>query len=519
MNAVASTSTELEPDAPPRMERLVGIGVTWKLVGQIAIQLIRLLTVAALARLLTPGDYGAAAIAIALAMFAPTVADMGMGSALVQAKAAPRVVRSTTFWASIGFGMGLFALIAAVATPVGTFLGDSQITEMVAAGGLTLAIYSVGSASQAMFMRELKFRSIELRNWLALLTGAVVAITAAASGAGPWALVLQQVVYMTCFAGALWWRAGWRPTLEFSVPDFRELSSFAIRIAGGRWARLIELLVLTLVIGKLASVEELGAWTFAMAMVILPLTLIAIPTAEVLFSAFSRLRDDPERISTLWLDSIAYLAAVLLPLLLGLIVVAPDLIPVAFGSRWEISVGVVQILSVFVIIRGLQTWGSVYLDAIGRPEVTFWTQLASLFLTPIGVAIGVRWGIEGAAACFVICQLIAVEIPMFIITLSQMRVRPATLFKRVWGVAAAALVMAAACLLARSALQAVGVGMVGRTALTIATGMAVYPLALRWLAPQVWTRVQQIAGKRLRNIVNGRRRRRPVAQPSADARG
>ena len=285
MNAVASTSTELEPDAPPRMERLVGIGVTWKLVGQIAIQLIRLLTVAALARLLTPGDYGAAAIAIALAMFAPTVADMGMGSALVQAKAAPRVVRSTTFWASIGFGMGLFALIAAVATPVGTFLGDSQITAMVAAGGLTLAIYSVGSASQAMFMRELKFRSIELRNWLALLTGAVVAITAAASGAGPWALVLQQVVYMTCFAGALWWRAGWRPTLEFSVPDFRELSSFAIRIAGGRWARLIELLVLTLVIGKLASVEELGAWTFAMAMVILPLTLIAIPTAEVLFSA------------------------------------------------------------------------------------------------------------------------------------------------------------------------------------------------------------------------------------------
>ena len=496
----------------------MGIGVTWKLVGQIAIQLSRLLTVAVLARLLTPEDYGAAAIAIALATFAPTVGDMGLGSALVQAPAAPRVVRSTAFWASIGFGVGIFALIAAVATPVGEFLGDSQITAMVVAGGLTLAIYSVGSTSLAMFMRELKFRSIELRNWLALITGAVVAIVAAASGAGPWALVLQQVVYMTCFAGGLWWRSGWRPTPEFSGAAFRDLGSFAIRVAGGRWARLIELLVLSLLIGKLASVEELGAWTFAMAMVILPLTLIAIPTAEVLFSAFSRLQDEPERISTLWLDSIAYLAAVLLPLLLGLIVVSPDLIPVAFGSRWEVSVGVVQILSVFVIIRSLQTWGSVYLDAIGRPEVTFWTQLASLCLTPVGVIVGLNWGIEGAAAGFVICQLITVEIPMFVITLSQMRVSPLTVLGRVYGVAAAALVMASACLAARSALGAVGVEMVGRTALTIVTGMVVYPLALRWLAPQIWRRVVLIVANRVRNLINGRRRR-PVVQPSADARG
>ena len=192
----------------------MGIGITWKLVGQVTIQLIRLLTVAVLARFLTPADYGAAAIAIALATFAPTVADMGIGSALVQAQTASRLVRSTAFWASIGFGIGLFVLIAAAAEPVGRFLGEPQIAEMVVAGGLTFAIYSVGSTSQAMFMREMRFRSIELRNWLALLTGAVVAIIAAANGAGPWALVLQQVVYMTCLVSALWWRPGWRPTLE-----------------------------------------------------------------------------------------------------------------------------------------------------------------------------------------------------------------------------------------------------------------------------------------------------------------
>jgi O-antigen/teichoic acid export membrane protein len=489
------------------MERLVGIGISWKLVGQIAIQLTRLLTVVVLARFLTPADYGAAAVAIALAMFAPTVADMGIGSAVVQARTASQDVRSTAFWASVGCGLGLFVVIAAAANPVAHFMDEPQVAEMVVAGGLTFVVYSVGSISQAVFTRDMRFRSIELRNWLALLTGGAIAIAGAAAGAGPWALALQQIGYMVTLVAALWWRAGWRPTLNFSPSEFRKLSSYAIRIAGGRWARLIELLVLSVLIGRVAGVDHLGAWTFAMSMVILPLTLIAIPTAEVLFSAFSRLQDERERMSALWLDSIAYLAAVLLPLLVGLMIVSPDLVPVVFGARWEVSVGVLQILCVYVLIRGLQSWGTVYMDAVGRPEVTFWTQLASLCLTPVGVVIGVNWGIEGVAACFVVCQLIAVEIPMLVIVLSHMGVSLRTVGARLAGVAAASLVMAAACLLGRSALEAVGVGMAGRAALTIGLGMAVYAGAMWWLAPQISRRVVELCKRRMRGLIDTRRRR------------
>ena len=103
--AEASPSDALDDHGPPpRLEKLVGVGAAWKLVGQIGVQGIRLLTVAILARLLGPADYGAAAIVIAFAAFAPTVADMGMGSALVQTGAAPQQVRSTVFWASLAFG-------------------------------------------------------------------------------------------------------------------------------------------------------------------------------------------------------------------------------------------------------------------------------------------------------------------------------------------------------------------------------------------------------------------------------
>ena len=489
------------------MERLVGKGVAWKLGSQVAIQLIRLLTVAVLARLLTPHDYGAAAVAVALAAFASTVADMGIGSALVQAEDASQTVRSTAFWASVACGIGLFVLLAAAAEPVAAFMGDPEVAGMVIAGGVTYALYSVGSASQAVYMRAMKFRSIELRNWLALVIGGIVAVVAAAKGAGAWALAAQQIALTGTFVVALWFRAGWRPTLEFSRPVFRDLGSFAIRIAGGRWARLLELLVLTLLIGKLTSVTELGAWSFGMSMVILPLSLIAIPIAEVLFSAFSRLQDQPERMAALWLESISYLAAVLFPVVLGLLVVSPDLIPAAFGSKWTVSVGVVQILCVYVLIRGLQSWGSVYMDAVGRPEVTFWTQLASLCLTPVAVLVGVQWGIEGIAACYVVVQMIAVEIPMFVIVLAQMRLAARTVAARLAGIAVASGVMVAACVLGRWALETAGVGAGGRTLGVIVIGVAVYVPTLWWLAPHVSRPVFEIGKRRVTKLTDARRRR------------
>jgi PST family polysaccharide transporter len=217
--------------------------------------------------------------------------------------------------------------------------------------------------------------------------------------------------------------------------------------------------------------------------------------------------------TALWLQSIGYLAAVLLPLLFGLMIVSPDLIPVAFGSRWAVSVGVVQILSVYVLIRGLQSWGNVYLDAVGRPEVTFWTQLASLCLTPIAVVIGVHWGIEGVAACFVIGQLIAVEVPIFVMVFRQLRLSVRTVAARLAGVVASSVVMAIACLAARSALETLGVPMAGRAALVIVVGAVVYVPALWWLAPHISHEVVKVAKRRLSSVL-GARRRRPVLQPA-----
>ena len=93
---------------------------------------------------------------------------------------------------------------------------------------------------------------------------------------------------------------------------------------------------------------------------------------------------------------------------------------------------------------------------------------------------------------------------MLIFVLSELRVSFATLAARIAGVAAAALVMAATCLLGRLALISLGIGPSGRAAVTIALGLLVYALALSWLAPDIKRRGVEL-GRRLVGSVGARR--------------
>jgi hypothetical protein len=89
---------------------------------------------------------------------------------------------------------------------------------------------------------------------------------------------------------------------------------------------------------------------------------------------------------------------------------------------------------------------------------------------------------------FVLAQLVAVEIPSLFFVLQELRITLWTVIVRLRGVVTAALLMALACLGWRLGLKELGLGMTGRAVLTIALGLLVYAIALRFLAPEIYRR-------------------------------
>ena len=85
--------------------------------------------------------------------------------------------------------------------------------------------------------------------------------------------------------------------------------------------------------------------------------------------------------------------------------------------------------------------------------------------------------------------MIAVEIPSFVFVLSELRVTLRKVASRLSGIAAATAIMAVSCLAMRLGLSELGLGMAGRTVLTIALAVVAYPVALSYFAPDTSRRV------------------------------
>src|SRR4051812_11448173 len=149
---------------------MVKRGAVWAFGSQVAGQVIRFVSVIVLARLLTPSDYGAASIAVALGSFSVLLGDLGFGTALVQAKDATQRRASTAYWAALVSGIGVTAAAALGAYPAALVLGEPQVTALVIVGGLTFFLVALGSTSNALLTRSMSFgviQSATLAAWLA----------------------------------------------------------------------------------------------------------------------------------------------------------------------------------------------------------------------------------------------------------------------------------------------------------------------------------------------------------------
>jgi O-antigen/teichoic acid export membrane protein len=340
----------------------------------------------------------------------------------------------------------------------------------------------VGSTSHALLQRSMNFGAIQTAVMVGSLTSTTCAIAAAALGAGAWALVLQQVVLASVTTALFILPARWRPSLEFSRPHMRSLSKFAFPYTGASIFFLLQQVVAALFIGHFAGLEDLGIWNLSWAIVWVPLSLLALPIGRVIYAAFARLREDQERVADMWLKGVSLLAAVGLPALFGLIAVAPDVIPFAFGSQWRPAVPTVQILCVMIMCQTLIAWNDAVLDAAGRPHVVMLLKAAVLIALVPAIWLASGFGIEAVAIAFTLTTLVFGQIPSFVLTIRQLSLSGLTVLGRLRGIAPAAALTCVAVVFVRQALEDQGVAIEPRVALSILAGAVIYVLALTVLA-------------------------------------
>ena len=480
-------------------------GVAWKAGSQLTLQLSRMAVALILARLLAPEDWGLAAMVLVFSGVVVVFTDSALGTALIQRRTIVEEDRSTVFWTSAAIGLVLMLAGIALSGPLARFYGEPEVSSLFAVVSVGFLVSSLGATQQALLIRDMRFNRLELRQIAATLVGAAVGISVALAGFGAWAIVAQLLGEAVVSTLLLWYLADWWPSATYSFASLRRLAGFAGNVFGENLLYQAGRNLGNLLMGRFLGASSLGLYALATNIVLVPFSRVAGPLQQVFFPAFALISDDRPRMTDIWIRATRLVGVISIPALVGLAIVAPDFVDVVLGPKWSDAIPVIQILALVGLIQSLQTLCGEVLLALGRANWLLRFTALWFVASLCSFVLGVRWGVIGVAACYAVATALVEPVRTYITALA-LGTSPWRFVAALSGVTQAAVLMAAALLLLRSALVAVDVPAAARLGILVLAGGVVYVPACLWRAPEVVSEIR---------VAIGGRHRRPEAVAAA----
>ncbi|MCU4654380.1 oligosaccharide flippase family protein [Roseibacterium sp. SDUM158016] len=368
-------------------------GVAWNLATVAVASALALGVFLVTSRLLTPADFGAVALAVAIVAMVSMLVPVAFGEAVIQRAELRPDHLDSVFWTVMAVGVALFAALAFAAPAIADWTGTAILSDILPVLALRIPLDAAAAVPTALVARRMQFRYTALRSALANGVGAVVCIWLVLEGYALWALVVSQLVNAVVALVVTAWAARWRPGLRVRTGALAELRFFGLYAMGSRvlnQARLDQF-----ALGLFLGAPVLGLFFFARRLfaMLTDLTAGAFgPVANVLMASLQA--EPAKRRQAFHMASLAS-AGLAFPLFSGLALVAPDAVPLVFGPQWAGAVFPLQCFAVMGLLAGIGIVQSALIRNAGRPDWWFWyqavVQLSTLLIIVALHPFGLHW--------------------------------------------------------------------------------------------------------------------------------
>lgn len=351
----------------------------------------------ALARLLTPADFGTIALLVLFTAIASALVDGGLSAALIQRQDVDAVDLSTAFWCSVGIGALAAGVLVLLAPAIADFYKLSILVPLMRLMALNVFLGSLGAVHLALLRKRLQFRRQMLIGVVAAIVSGTLAIAMALRGFGAWSLAVQIVATTSVTTMLLWATGGWWPACSPRRDSLRRLFGFggyymAANLLDVAYARLY-----TLVIGKIFAPRELGYYSNADTTVQLPGGFVGGVFGRVVFPMFSAATGDPAVLRRGKQFAVRGMMLINIPMMLGLAALAGPFVQTVFGERWLPTAPLLSVLCLAALLTPLHMINIHVLLAHGQSRRLFRIEIVKKAIGVMLMLAGARFGLIGIA--------------------------------------------------------------------------------------------------------------------------
>lgn len=324
----------------------------WNVIDKVSSQLLYAVTGIILARELSQSDFGLVGAVLVFQAFASLLVDSGFSYALIQKKQVSRLDYSSVLWFNILAAVVLYAVLWFCAPLIAEwFRNDLRLIPLSRVMFISFILNATAIVQTNRFVREMNVRPVAVSNALGLALGSVTGIWLAVTGYGAWAIVWQTIVSATAKSAVLWLWSRWLPLMRISWQSLRSFMTVGVGMMFTSFLNTLFLNIYSFFIGNRVGMASLGYYTQSnkwSTMGVSSLSQVVTSTSLPVLSAAQDDRDRYIRCARKFDRMTSYLV---FPAMIGLCVVATPLFHALFGSKWDPSILLFQIL----VVRGIFT--------------------------------------------------------------------------------------------------------------------------------------------------------------------
>lgn len=442
-------------------------GVT--VLAQALVFAIQMIAMIALARLLTPSDFGVLTMVTTFSLLLANFGLNGFTEAVVQREGMNHALASNLFWVNVAGSLVLAIGFAGIAPMLARFYKDARVAGVAEAMSLTILFTGPSVLHLALLKRAMRFSAVSVNDILARTVSVVVSLVLVWLGWGYWGLVAGAVALPLSTCLGAWALCGWMPGLPRRAAGTRSVIKSATHIYGffafHYGARNID----NLLVGWRFGPSSLGFYKKAYDLFVLPANQLLFPIASVAVPTLSQLANDAERHRRYLLRSIAILAFIGMGVGACLTVIGRDLVVLLLGSKWEQSGRIFTFFGPGIGAMFLYgAWGWIHLS-IGTVDRYFRWGFVEISVTGLAFLLALRWGPVGIAIAWT-ASLWILTIPAYWYAGRPIRLGIRSVIAVVWPyVLASALAGGASAYIVREMLSRLSMSVLVGTATRIVT--------------------------------------------------
>ena len=303
-----------------------------------------------LARILLPEDYGIIALTTIFTNLSDILIDGGFSTALISKESVDDRDYSAVFSISTSIAVILYGILFFSAPFISSYYSEPQLLWVIRTIGLGFFLQAFTAVRNGIVNRNMQFRLLFVCNTLSSVISGIIGIVAAVVGLGVWALVIQRLSQQLVLNVMLFTKVKWKVRWIFDMERIRGMLSFSMGVVGSSLISFTSESLYSAFIGKQYSVKDLGYYDKG-GQLPRQLSLYTFGSlSSVLLPTLSSCQNEPDRFKMIIRKTVKMTSFLIMPLMIGMIFAAREIIVLLFTEKWLMSVPILQIVCIYYLV-------------------------------------------------------------------------------------------------------------------------------------------------------------------------